>query len=242
MIKPLIAANWKMHGNMSWADKAEGFNAFFPASDRKDVNVLICPPFPFIAVLSEKADAFDIFTGAQTVDPRAGGAFTGQVNAAMVKSAGATYVIAGHSERREMGEENADIKAQLMSIIAQGLTPILCVGESLETRESGQASDFVAAQLKACWPDGDVDDVEIVVAYEPIWAIGTGKVPSLDDIQSMHSIIRSIIGENNPILYGGSVKPANAKEILALADVNGALVGGASLEMESFSQIVAAAL
>lgn len=231
-----------MHGNMSWADKPEGFNAFLPVSERKDVDVLICPPFPFIAALSEKAEAFGVSIGAQFADPRAGGAYTGQVNAAMVKSAGAQYVIAGHSERRDMGEENADIKAQIISIIRQGLTPILCVGEPLETREAGQADDFVSAQLKASCPSDISDDVEIVVAYEPIWAIGTGKVPSLDDIQSMHSVIRSIMGAKHPILYGGSVKPANAKEILALDDVNGALVGGASLEMESFSQIVAAAL
>ena len=148
----------------------------------------------------------------------------------MVKSAGASHIIAGHSERREMGEINAEIKAQVESILENGLVPILCVGESLSTRESGQAENFVAAQLKACWPDSVGEGVEVVVAYEPIWAIGTGKVPSLDDITAMHSAIRAIIGADNRILYGGSVKPSNAKDILALEDVNGALVGGASLD------------
>ena len=242
MTKPLIAANWKMHGNMSWSGKPAEFDGFLHISDRSDVDVLICPPFPFIAALSASAKDQNIFIGAQFVDPREGGAFTGQVNAAMVKSAGAGFIIAGHSERREMGETNAQVKAQVEAILEQGLTPILCVGESLATRESGQADDFVAAQLKACWPDNVPVDTEVVVAYEPIWAIGTGKVPSLEDIQAMHSAIRAIIGPSNRILYGGSVKPANAKDILALADVNGALVGGASLEMESFAAIAAAAL
>jgi len=134
------------------------------------------------------------------------------------------------------------VKAQVTAILEQGLTPILCVGESLATRESGQADNFVAAQLKACWPDDVAAGIEIVVAYEPIWAIGTGKVPSLGDIKATHSAIRAIIGPSNRILYGGSVKPANAKEILALDNVNGALVGGASLEMESFAAIAVAAL
>ena len=160
----------------------------------------------------------------------------------MVKSTGASHIIAGHSERREMGEANADVKEQVESILDNGLVPILCVGESLSTRESGQAESFVAAQLKACWPDAVDSGVEIVVAYEPIWAIGTGKVPSLDDIAAMHSSIRAIIGPDNRILYGGSVKPANAQDILALEDVNGALVGGASLDMESFAAIAKSAI
>ena len=241
MLTPLIAANWKMNGDMSWTDKPADFENHLPQAGRGRVEVLICPPFPFIAATAATGAAAKVYVGAQACDPRSGGAFTGQVNAAMVKSAGASHIITGHSERREMGETNADIKAQVESILETGLVPILCVGESLATRESGQAENFVAAQLKACWPNSVGEGVEIVVAYEPIWAIGTGKVPSLDDITAMHSAIRAIIGPKNRILYGGSVKPANAKDILALKDVNGALVGGASLDMESFAAIAKSA-
>lgn len=242
MLKPLIAANWKMNGDMSWTDKPTEFQHHLPFDDRTAVDVLICPPFPFIAATVLSAENANISVGAQVCDPRSGGAYTGQVNAAMVKSTGASHIIAGHSERREMGEANADVKEQVESILENGLVPILCVGESLSTRESGQAENFVAAQLKACWPDAVDSGVEIVVAYEPIWAIGTGKVPSLDDIAAMHSSIRAIIGPDNRILYGGSVKPANAQDILALEDVNGALVGGASLDMESFAAIAKSAI
>jgi len=242
MLKPLIAANWKMHGDMSWGDKPAQFNQHLDASRRSAVDVLICPPFPFIAAVSDSAKNNAIHVGAQVIDPRPNGAQTGQVNAGMAKSAGASFVIAGHSERREMGESNDLIREQVEAILDHDLTPVLCIGESLETRESGQADSFVAAQLKACWPKNLADGTEVVVAYEPIWAIGTGKVPSLEDIEAMHSSIRSIIGASNRILYGGSVKPANAQEILALPNVNGALVGGASLEMESFAAIAAAAL
>ena len=231
-----------MNGDMSWNDKPAEFDRHFPQVNRDAVEVLICPPFPFIAAMAASASPVKISVGAQTCDPRSGGAFTGQVNAAMVKSAGASHIIAGHSERREMGETNADIKNQVESIIDNGLKPILCVGESLSTRETGQAENFVAAQLKACWPSSVDSKTEIVVAYEPIWAIGTGKVPSLDDIIAMHSAIRDIIGADNRILYGGSVKPANSKDILTLEDVNGALVGGASLDMESFAAIAKSAI
>ncbi|MEP6341854.1 MAG: triose-phosphate isomerase [Maricaulaceae bacterium] len=241
MLTPLIAANWKMNGDMSWTHKPIDLDKHLPHADRGNVEVLICPPFPFIAATSESGATAKVYVGGQACDSRSGGAFTGQVNAAMLKSAGASHVIAGHSERREMGETNANIKAQVESILETGLVPILCVGESIATRESGQAENFVAAQLKACWPNSVGEGVEIVVAYEPIWAIGTGKVPSLDDITAMHSAIRAIVGPKNRILYGGSVKPANAKDILALKDVNGALVGGASLDMESFATIAKSA-
>ena len=231
-----------MHGDMSWADKPQQFDTHLEQSKRQSIDILICPPFPFIAALSASSQSASVYVGAQYVDPRPNGALTGQVNAAMVKSAGAQYVITGHSERREMGETNKDVKAQLITIVENGLTPVLCVGEPLAIRESGKADDFVAAQLKACWPETLSADTGIVVAYEPIWAIGTGKVPSLDDIEATHSAIRAIIGPKHRILYGGSVKPANAKEILALPNVNGALVGGASLEMESFAAIANAGL
>ncbi len=240
MTNSFLAANWKLHGDMTWADKITQFDQIIPVSKRGNIDICICPPFPFIAALSAAAKGVNIYTGAQASDPRSSGAHTGQVNAAMVKSAGASYVIAGHSERRAMGECNTDVKSQAEAILTAGLTPILCVGESLETREEGEADNFVSEQLKACWPEPD-KGTEVIIAYEPIWAIGTGKVPSSGDIAAMHKTIRDITGPNHRILYGGSVKPANAKEILALKNVNGALVGGASLDMESFAAIASAA-
>jgi len=226
---------------MTWTKKLSQFDALSPAASRPYCDVLICPPFPFIASLAEAAKGLNINIGAQASDPRSGGAHTGQVNAAMLKSAGAGYIIAGHSERREMGETNHDVKAQVEACLDNGLTPILCIGEPLNIREAGQAEDFVSEQLKSCWPSSAQNGEEIIVAYEPIWAIGTGKVPSLNDIAAIHAAIRKIIGPDHRILYGGSVKPANAKDILILDNVNGALVGGASLEMDSFAAIVAAA-
>jgi triosephosphate isomerase len=242
MLKPLIAANWKMHGDITWAEKFSRFDDHSPKAARSGIDVLICPPFPFISPLSHAAKGLDIHIGAQASDPRGGGAHTGQVNAAMLKSAGASFIITGHSERRAAGETNQDVKSQAEAILQAGITPILCIGESLGVREAGQAADFVSKQLKACWPESISVGAEVVIAYEPIWAIGTGKVPSLDDISAMHETIRGIIGGDHRILYGGSVKPANAGDILPLENVNGALIGGASLEMESLAAIAGAAL
>lgn len=230
-----------MHGDMTWAEKIPAFDRLSPAIKRGAVDVLICPPFPFISVLAAAAKGRNIHIGAQSCDPRDGGAHTGQVSAGMLKSAGADYIITGHSERRSMGESNADVKSQVDAIIKAGVTPILCIGESLETREAGRADIFVSEQLKACWPDKQVE-AEVIIAYEPIWAIGTGKVPSLEDIAAIHGLIRNIVGPDHRILYGGSVKPSNAKDILALEDVNGALIGGASLDMESLAAITATVL
>lgn len=235
-MRPLIAANWKMHGDKSWARKPVAFDAILPKANRTDIDVLICPPFPFIAAM---ANDVSVHIGAQSCHTEIKGAHTGEVSAPMLASVGVAYVIAGHSERRSGGETNAIVKAKTQAILDANLTAILCVGESLETRQAGDALSFVEDQLAACLPESLE---RVVIAYEPIWAIGTGMTASLDDIAEMHAHIRGIVGDGTRILYGGSVKPANADGILSTANVNGALIGGAGLEMDSLAEIAKAAL
>lgn len=235
-MRTLIAANWKMHGNMTWVEKPAAFEAILPRSDRADIDVLICPPSLYIAAMVSNTAAVAI--GAQDCHYADEGAHTGNISAKMIKDAGASYVIIGHSERREAGETDADVQAKALAAARHQLTPIICVGESLAQREAGKAEAIVKAQLATSLP---ADQKDIVIAYEPIWAIGTGKVPTLKDIKKMHDHIRKIVGENVRILYGGSVKPSNAKDILAIKNVNGALIGGASLDMESLAKITRSA-
>jgi len=235
---PLIAGNWKMHGDMSWVDKPAKFAELMPASERKHLDVLICPPALFIASMAATCHENNIHLGAQNCHAAESGAHTGEVSAEMVKSAGADFVIVGHSERRAGGETDSDVAAKAIAAAKQGVTPIICVGESLDIRKAGQAESVVSAQIKASVPDGLTD---YVLAYEPIWAIGTGMTATPDDIKDMHAVIREIVGPKVRILYGGSVKPANAKEILSTENVNGALIGGASLEMKSLAAIARAA-
>ena len=237
-MRPLIAGNWKMHGDMSWLDKPSAFAALIPAAQREHLDILICPPSLFIAPLAENCAAANIHLGAQNCHDAESGAHTGEVSAQMVKSAGADYVILGHSERRASGETDSDVAAKAIAAAKQGLTPIICVGESLDIRKAGEAEAVVSAQIKASVPE---DLTDYVLAYEPIWAIGTGMTATAEDIKAMHAVIRDIVGPNVRILYGGSVKPANAKEILGTENVNGALIGGASLEMESLAAIAQAA-
>jgi len=242
-MRPLIAANWKMHGDMSWVEKPSDFNAQFPASERSGLDILICPPAPFIAPLKTTADAASIYIGAQNCHAAEKGAHTGEVSAPMLKSVGARFVITGHSERRAGGETDLDVCAKSVAVLAAGLIPIICVGESLEERESGRAKAVVEAQIKSSVP-GRVgsDHPEIVIAYEPVWAIGTGKTASTADIAEMHSHIRGLVGPDIRLLYGGSVKPTNAAAILSTLHVNGALIGGAGLDMGDLSAIARAAL
>ena len=237
-LKPLIAANWKMHGNMSWCDKPEALNAIYPTAERRHLDILICPPAVFLAPLAEKRGGTDIWLGAQTCHDQVKGAHTGEISADMLSDAGAEYVILGHSERRAAGETDADVCARVVAAVNAELIPIICVGESLEQREAGKAEAIVEAQLAGSLPD---DLTDYVIAYEPIWAIGTGMTATTEDIKAMHAFIRSRVWPKTRILYGGSVKPANAKEILATENVNGALIGGASLEMESLAAIAKAA-
>jgi len=222
-MRPLIAGNWKMHGDMS-----------LPASERDHLDILICPPSLFIASMAASCFEANIHLGAQNCHAAESGAHTGEVSAEMVKSAGASFVIVGHSERRAGGETDTDVAAKAMAAAKQGI----CVGESLDTRNAGEAEPVVSAQIKTSVPEGLTD---YVLAYEPIWAIGTGMTATADDIKAMHAVIREIVGPDLRILYGGSVKPANAKEILGTDNVNGALIGGASLEMENLAAIARAA-
>ena len=231
---PLIAANWKMNGRRDWADKPRALADRI--GDVEGVDVLICPAFVHIALLET---APGIALGAQTCHPEAGGAQTGEISAEMLADLGCRFVLVGHSERRARGETDADVRARAEAAHRAGLVPIVCVGETLEQREAGAAEDVVLGQIMGSRP-GTVG--EFAVAYEPVWAIGTGRVAEPADIAAMHAVIRGEVGPDTRILYGGSVKPANASAILALDDVDGALVGGASLDMEAFAQIVRAAV
>ncbi len=234
---PLIAANWKMHGDMSWAQKPVELDAAFPIAEREHLELLICPPFPLLPALHVVAGPLNIRVGAQNCHSEIKGAHTGEVSAELLADAGADYVIVGHSERRASGETDQNVHDKAVAANRADLIPIICVGESLEQREAGDAIKVVADQLNKSVPD--IEDY--VIAYEPIWAIGTGKIPTMDDISDMHHAIRKRVGQDIRILYGGSVKPGNASEILAVPNVNGALIGGASLEMDSLAAIAKAA-
>jgi len=236
-MRTLIAANWKMNCNLNWAAKPLAFEAHFPLKQRQTLDVLICPPHPYIIPLMKAAQTSNIYVGGQNCHAEESGAHTGEVSAEMLKNVGATYVIVGHSERRAAGETNEMVKAKAEAAQRATLTPIICVGESLETREAGNAEKFVEEQLKASLPELGMS---VVIAYEPIWAIGTGRTAEISDIKAMHAHIRNLMGNKVRILYGGSVKPANAKDILGTPNVNGALIGGASLEMDSLAAIARA--
>ncbi len=239
-----IVGNWKMNGCA--ADVAVLRAIADAAAANVGVDVGICPPATLIAAFAGAAGPVRI--GAQDCHAKASGAHTGNLSAAMIRDAGATYSIIGHSERRaDQGEADADVNAKAEALHAAGMGAILCVGETLEERDSGNAIPIVTAQLAASLPASATGDW-LSVAYEPVWAIGTGRVPVSDDIAAMHAALRATLveklgeaGKGVRILYGGSVNAGNAAEILALADVGGALVGGASLKAETFVPIIEAA-
>ncbi|SDZ98779.1 triose-phosphate isomerase [Microbulbifer marinus] len=241
MRTPLVAANWKMNGSREFAEQ------FFTALDVKGAGctVVICPPYPYLPLVAEKAGD-DIAVGAQNLSQEASGAFTGEVSAAMLLDWKVDYAIVGHSERRSLYGEGSELVARkFVAAQAAGLIPILCVGETLQEREDGRALDVIAAQLQAVKDaaEGDIWD-RAVIAYEPVWAIGTGKTATPEQAQEVHRFIRENLGESGAavqILYGGSVKAANAEALFAQADIDGALVGGASLDAEEFARICRAA-
>lgn len=201
------------------------------------VDVAICPPFTLIAAAAKRAGPVSI--GAQDCHAVASGAHTGCISASMLTEAGATLCIVGHSERRtDNGETDSDVRAKAEAVIAAGMTAIVCVGETLQQRDDGEAIAVVRGQLAGSLP-AILD--KTVVAYEPVWAIGTGRTPSVDDVAEMHLAIREIVGPDVRILYGGSVKPSNAAELLVVDNVDGALVGGASLTAADFIPIIVAA-
>ena len=242
-LKKLVAGNWKMHG--TGADLAE-VTSISMAAETAACDVALCLPATLIERGVRAAPGFTI--GGQDCHAADKGAHTGDISAAMLKDAGATLTIVGHSERREAhGESDADVRAKAEAALAAGLSVILCIGESLEIREAGQAVVVVSAQVDASLPKAASGE-NLAIAYEPIWAIGTGKIPSMDDIAEMHGALRQRLvaaygdaGNQVRILYGGSVKGSNAAEIFAVPDVNGALVGGASLKAADFLPIIAAA-
>jgi triosephosphate isomerase len=241
-LKKLVAGNWKMHG--TGADLAE-VNAISLVAETAPCDVALCLPATLIERAVRAAPGFAV--GGQDCHFADMGAHTGDISAGMLKEAGASLTIVGHSERRENhGESDAVVRAKAETAIAQGLSVILCVGESLEIREAGRAVEVVSAQVDASLPHAATGKT-LAVAYEPIWAIGTGKVPSADDIAEMHAALRDRLvaaygdgGQEIRILYGGSVKATNAAEIFAIANVDGALVGGASLKAADFLPIIAA--
>ena len=243
--RPYIVGNWKMHGARAMLAEARAIDR---AAERLlKVEVALAPPFTLIHATRKEAELIGI--GAQDVHPADGGAHTGDISAAMVKDAGASFAIVGHSERRaDHKESNALVKEKAEAALAAGMGVIVCVGETEEERDAGKADTVVGRQLTGSLPTGDDVADKVTVAYEPVWAIGTGRTPTVDDIGAMHRHIRekleSIYGEAGAsvrILYGGSVKPDNAAELLAADEVGGALVGGASLTAESFLGIIIAA-
>ena len=249
MRKPLVAGNWKMNGTRASLTELGDMGKAYSAALRGKVDMLIAPPSTLIFPASAVALGTGIAIGAQDCHAGAPGAHTGDLAASQVFDAGASAVIVGHSERRaDHGETDADVKAKAEAVIAQGMVAIICVGETKAQREAGKALAVVGKQVKGSVP-ADMNADQVVIAYEPVWAIGTGLTPTLADIAEVHADIRKtlarLLGKDTAakmrILYGGSVKPTNAKEILGLADVDGALVGGASLKAADFMGIVEAA-
>lgn len=232
----LIAGNWKMNGL-----KAAGVELdSLIAAPRGRSSLLICPPFTLVAAFAAQAHGSHIAIGAQDCHPKASGAHTGDISAEMLADAGATHVIVGHSERRaDHGETDALVRAKAEAAHRAGLVAIVCVGETLAERDAGQTLDVVARQLEGSLPAGDAGN--LVVAYEPVWAIGTGRTPTVEQVAEVHAAIAARIPAGVRILYGGSVKPDNAAELMAVANVHGALVGGASLKAADFVAIVAGA-
>ena len=247
-LTPLIAGNWKMNKLPSEAESwATNFKDALTHLD-VEAEILICAPFTHLAGLRTVFMDSPVAVGSQDVSQHSEGAYTGEVSAAMLKDIGVTYAIIGHSERRDYHfESDALINAKVKKTLETGLRPILCVGESLAQREAGQAESVVLAQLEANL-EGVTNPNNLVIAYEPIWAIGTGKTATSDDAQAMSATIRSALKKLYPshaegirILYGGSMKPSNAKELLGKPDINGGLIGGASLKIEDLVEIIKAA-
>jgi triosephosphate isomerase len=243
---PYIVGNWKMNGTRAMLAEARAIDRM--ASRFPGVDVALAPPFTLVH--ATRAEAEEMGVGGQDCHVEDGGAFTGDISASMLADAGADFVIVGHSERRSLhGESDELVRAKAEAAQAAGLAAIVCVGETEAERDSGNAEAVVTGQVEASVPRGEGAAEKLSIAYEPVWAIGTGRVPSVDDVGAMHRAIRarlvSLFGEEAGagvrILYGGSVKAENARELLAADEVGGALVGGASLTAESFGGIIGAA-
>jgi triosephosphate isomerase len=249
MRQPLVAGNWKMHG--SRAENASLVRALLDlVRAQSRAEVLLCPPFPYLWEVGRLLKDTDIALGAQSVCAEPHGAFTGEVSAAMLKDVGCHYVLVGHSERRQIfGESDSLVARKFVAAQSHGLVPVLCVGETLEERESNRTLAVVSRQLDAVLSVSGVGAIAgAVIAYEPVWAIGTGRNASPDQAQEVHAMIRgkvaaldATIAASVRVLYGGSVKASNARDLFAMPDIDGGLVGGASLKADEFARICAAA-
>ena len=244
--RPLVAGNWKMNGlTASLAELARIVAAAPRLASR--VDIMVCPPATLVAACAARAAGSPVAIGGQDCRAEPAGAFTGDISAEMLKDAGASAVIVGHSERRSLHQEtDSDVRAKALAARRAGLLAVVCVGESRDERVAGRTLDVVGAQIEGSLPDGAAAE-SLVVAYEPVWAIGTGLTPTPADVAEVHGFIRGKLvrrfgaaGQGMRILYGGSVKPSNAKELMAVADVDGALVGGASLKADEFLAIASA--
>ncbi|MBD3378299.1 triose-phosphate isomerase [candidate division KSB1 bacterium] len=247
MRKRIIAGNWKMNKTLDEAiDLARAIKD--KAADVQNVDMILCPPFTNLSSVVDVVKGTSIGVGAQNLHWEAKGAFTGEISADMLRSVGCQYVIIGHSERRQyFGETDETVNKRIKAALAAGLVPIVCVGETLEEREADKTQEVVETQITGAYRDISSNDAEnMVVAYEPVWAIGTGKVATPQQAQEVHAYIRSLlktvysekVAETVRIQYGGSMKPGNAAELLANPDVDGGLIGGASLDADSFLGII----
>jgi triosephosphate isomerase len=243
MRQPLIAANWKMH--MTLPESGAFLESFLPeVRDVPGVEIVIAPPFTALAFLSERLKGSNILLSAQNVFFEEEGAYTGEVSPLMLTDLGCTYVIVGHSERRQyFGETDESVNRRIKTARSAGLKVIFCIGETLELREAGKTNEVLETQIAGGLDGVGIDS--IVIAYEPVWAIGTGKTATPEQAQEAHEFIRSRLratyggkADETRVLYGGSVKPENVDQLMACADVDGALVGGASLKPESFARLV----
>ena len=244
-IRALVAGNWKMNGLMESAAEARALDGHLKADPAAECSVLLCPPFTLLAPFSNLLAGSNIALGGQDCHSLHSGAHTGDISAAMLKDAGCDYVIVGHSERRaDHGEDDALVRAKALAVHEAGLKAIVCIGETHGERQAGQTLEVVQNQLAGSLPDGS-NRQNTMVAYEPVWAIGTGLTPSTEDVGEVHGLIRQNLmtrfgadGAGMNILYGGSVKPSNARQLMSVENVNGALVGGASLKASDLNGIV----
>ena len=231
-LSKIIAGNWKMNGTAAFLKECL---SYWQNLDRVH-DLVICPPFTLLAEAHLNIHSEKVTLGGQDCHQKLAGAFTGNISAVHLKETGCSHVIIGHSERRLYHGENNDlIKAKAETALSSRLKPIICIGEHLEEREQGITLEALKKQIEACLPDSPG---EFLVAYEPVWAIGTGKAASLKDIEEVHGFLRKLVGSGTPLLYGGSVTAENYKEILSTSDVDGVLVGGVSLKKEDFGRML----
>lgn len=247
-IRPLVAGNWKMNGFAQSVSEGEALLDMLGSRATIEADAMICPPATLISLFADKLAQRGVTIGGQDCHAEISGAHTGDIAAEMLADAGAEAVIVGHSERRtDHGESDAEVLAKAKAAHRAGLTAIICVGETEAERDAGEAASVVGSQLAGSVPS-QANPGNTIIAYEPVWAIGTGRTPTVDDIADIHAHIRSELvaitgdesGASIRILYGGSVKPANASELMTIANVNGALVGGASLRADDFYGILSA--